>query len=257
MGEPGSWVKLNKVYSRVILDRISVVIDPLLCKEQAGFRKGRSCGDHIFTLRQILEQCQEWNTPVYANFVDFEKADIQRKGEVLAKNVGSVGLKINTNKTKALRNNNQTADPITIGGRDIEEVTEFTYLGAKVTTDGNSISEVKARISKARGAFAALKNIWKTNKISNRTTIRLFKSNVLSVLLYEVESWKVTKGICQILEVFQNKCPRRILCIYWLKKKSPTRNSMKGQACSPSLSRLNAAGGNGLDTSAKCHRHPS
>ena len=78
-----------------------------------------------------------------------------------------------------LRNNSQTADPIMIGGRDIEEVTEFTYLGAKVSTDGNSESEIKARIRKARGAFAALKNIWKTNKISNRTKIRLFKNNVL------------------------------------------------------------------------------
>ena len=64
----------SKVFSRVILDRISEALDPLLRKEQAGFRKGKSCGDHIFTLRQILEQCQEWNTPFYANFVDFEKA---------------------------------------------------------------------------------------------------------------------------------------------------------------------------------------
>ena len=63
-----------KVFSSVILDRISEALDPLLHKEQAGFRKGRSCGDHIFTLRQILDQCQEWNTPFYANFVDFEKA---------------------------------------------------------------------------------------------------------------------------------------------------------------------------------------
>ena len=117
-----------------------------------------------------------------------------------------------------LRNNSQTANPITIGGKDIEEVTEFTYLGAKVSTDGNSESEVKARIRKARGAFAALKNIWKTNKISNRTKIRLFKSNVLSVLNHG----KVTKSICQMLEVFQNKCLRKILRIYWPNKISNT-----------------------------------
>ena len=54
----------SKVFSRVILDRISAAIDPLMRKERAGFRKGRSCGDHIFTLRQIMEQCQEWNMPV-------------------------------------------------------------------------------------------------------------------------------------------------------------------------------------------------
>ena len=65
---------LCKVVSRVILDRISEVLGPLLRKEQAGFRKGKSCGDHIFTLRHILEQCQEWNMPFYANFVDSEKA---------------------------------------------------------------------------------------------------------------------------------------------------------------------------------------
>ena len=101
-------------------------------------------------------------------------SDIQRKSDELARNAGKIGLQININKTKMLRNNSQTEDPITIGRRDIEEVTEFTYLGAKVSTYGNSESEIKARIRKARWAFAALKNIWKTNKISNRTKIRLF-----------------------------------------------------------------------------------
>ena len=41
----------SKVFSTVILHRISTAIDPLIRKEQAGFRKGRSCEDHIFTLR--------------------------------------------------------------------------------------------------------------------------------------------------------------------------------------------------------------
>ena len=125
--------------------------------------------------------------------------DIRSKSEDHARNAGKIGLKINTNKTKALRNKSQTADPITT---IVEEVTEFTYLGANITKDGNSESEVKARINKARGAFAALKNIWKTNKTSNGTKHRRFKSSVLSVVLYAAESWKVTKCICQMLEVF-------------------------------------------------------
>ena len=49
-------------------------IDPQLRNEQAGFRKGKSCSDHIFTLRQILEQSKEWNTTLYATFIDLEKA---------------------------------------------------------------------------------------------------------------------------------------------------------------------------------------
>ena len=51
-----------------------------------------------------------------------------------------------------------------------------------------------------------------------KTRIRIFKSNVLSILLYAAESWKVTKGICHMLEVFQNKCLRRILHIFWPNK---------------------------------------
>ena len=51
-----------KDVSRVILNRISAITDPLLRKEQAGFRKGRSCADQIFTLRQVVEQSNEWNS---------------------------------------------------------------------------------------------------------------------------------------------------------------------------------------------------
>ena len=94
-------------------------------------------------------------------------------------------------------------------------------MGAKVTKDGNTEAEIKTRINKARGAFAAQKNIWKTKMISKKTRIRIFKSNVLSVLLYAAESWKVTKvtkGICHMLEVFQNKCLRRIMYIFWPNK---------------------------------------
>ena len=68
-----------------------------------------------------------------------------------------------------------------------------------MTNDGNTEAEIETRINKARGSFAALKNIWKTNMISKKTKIRIFKSNVLSVLLYAAESWKVTTGICHML----------------------------------------------------------
>ena len=56
-----------------------------------------------------------------------------------------------------------------------------------MTKDGNTEAEIKTRINKARGAFAALKNIWKTKMISKKTKIRIFKGNVLSVLLYAAE----------------------------------------------------------------------
>ena len=64
----------SKVLCRVILDRIQGALGKQLRKEQAGFRKEKSCRDHIATLRIIVEQCAEWQRPLYINFVDFEKA---------------------------------------------------------------------------------------------------------------------------------------------------------------------------------------
>ena len=64
----------GKILNRIILNRIKDKVDPLLRDMQAGFRKERSCTDQIVTLRIILEQSAEWNTPLYINFVDFEKA---------------------------------------------------------------------------------------------------------------------------------------------------------------------------------------
>ena len=109
----------------------------------------------------------------------------------------------------------KTDNPVTINNSTIEEVKHFVYLGSEVTSDGNSEKDVNARLSKARGAFAALRNIWKSPKLSFTSKIRIFKTNVMAVLLYGSESWKVTKTICHKLDVFQRRCLRRILRIFW------------------------------------------
>jgi hypothetical protein len=58
----------GKVFTRVILNRAEAVIESHLRREQAGFRKNRSCIDHINTLHLILEQHVEWNTTLYSTF---------------------------------------------------------------------------------------------------------------------------------------------------------------------------------------------
>ncbi|KAK7107318.1 hypothetical protein V1264_015265 [Littorina saxatilis] len=64
----------GKVFNRIILNRMKEAVDPHLRDQQAGFRKERSCTDQIATLRIILEQSLEWNSPLYVNFLDYEKA---------------------------------------------------------------------------------------------------------------------------------------------------------------------------------------
>ena len=63
----------GKVFCKVLLTRLKN-IDAHLREEQAGFRPGRSCSEQIFTLRNIVEQSIEFQTPVYVNYVDFKKA---------------------------------------------------------------------------------------------------------------------------------------------------------------------------------------
>ena len=80
LGDCNNWKSVtllpitSKVFSKIIHTRLAGTLDEYIRQEQAGFRPGRSCSDHIFTLVQILAQSKEWNAPLYANFIDFEKA---------------------------------------------------------------------------------------------------------------------------------------------------------------------------------------
>ena len=141
--------------------------------------------------------------------------DIQDKTETLSVTSCSVGLKISKRKTKVLRKNTRIKDAVRINNTPLEEVAEFVYLGSKVTAAGDCTTEISTRISKAGQAFGMLRNIWKCTNFSTGTKMRIFKSNVMSVLLYGSECWKTTSMIEQKLEVFQNKCLRRIVRVFW------------------------------------------
>ncbi|CAH8461116.1 unnamed protein product [Schistosoma haematobium] len=64
----------GKVFNRLLLNRMKDAVDAQLRDQQAGFRKDRSCTDQIATLRIIVEQSVEWNSSLYINFIDYEKA---------------------------------------------------------------------------------------------------------------------------------------------------------------------------------------
>ena len=98
--------------------------------------------------------------------------------------------------------------------RALKDVNDFTYLGSTVTKHGED-EDVKQHIKKANGAFIQLYLIWKSKTVTTQTKLRIFRSNVKSVLLYGSKSWKVTNQITNRLQVFVNRCLRRILNIYW------------------------------------------
>ncbi|KAI0214349.1 hypothetical protein LSAT2_000556 [Lamellibrachia satsuma] len=126
-----------------------------------------------------------------------------------------VGLNIHKGKTKVLRMNAASTDPVTLEGNALEEVETFTYLGSVINKRGGTDADVRARIGKARVAFLQLKNIWSSRVLSSRTKIRLFNSNVKMVLLYGAETWRITNTTINKEQTFVNNCLRRILQIHW------------------------------------------
>ena len=143
------------------------------------------------------------------------KHHIKEKRARLDGEARRVGLKINWDKTKMMRINPKQQGPIIINDKEIEDVGEFTYLGTKVCREGGGMKDLRNRLSKARSAYIRLKRIWTLKKIIKRTKIKLYRTLVIPVLLYGCETWKMNKKDGKMLDVFQQKCLRRILKIRW------------------------------------------
>ncbi|VDO68963.1 unnamed protein product [Schistosoma margrebowiei] len=99
---------------------------------------------------------------------------------------------------------------------DLEDVKTFTYLGSIIDERDGSDVDVNAWIDKARAAYLQLRNIWNSKQLSTNTKVRIFNTNVQTVLLYGAETWRTTKAIIQKIQVFIISCLRKILQIRWL-----------------------------------------
>ena len=144
--------------------------------------------------------------------------DLQQKVKSLSETAQEVGLKINIEKTKVLRTNTQQQAAITLNNQDIEDVEEFVYLGSRISKTGGTEEDIRARIRKAQQSFAVLRPVWKATAISHSTKLRIFNSNVKSVLLYGSETWRSTETTNKKLQTFVNKCLRQIFRIKWQDK---------------------------------------
>ena len=120
-------------------------------------------------------------------------------------------MKTSIKKTKLMRYNAKDQTPVSIDGKDVEDVDSFTHLG---NTEGAE-QDITTRVGKARSSFNKLTKVWKSSQYSMQTKTRIFNSNILTVLLYGSETWRMTKRDEDELDSFQHKCLRKILKIYW------------------------------------------
>lgn len=139
----------------------------------------------------------------------------QQKTQMLQDEAGKHGLKVNIGKTKSMRINNKNNTALKINDEELEDVEHFQYLGSIINRNGGTEQDVKARIKKAQYAYVTLFNVWRSKNIKPITKLRIFNSNVKSILLYGSETWAITESIRKKLQTFVNRCFRRILRIYW------------------------------------------
>ncbi|VDP36686.1 unnamed protein product [Schistosoma margrebowiei] len=129
--------------------------------------------------------------------------------------VAEIGLNMHNGKSKILRYNTTCINRITLHGEALKDVKSFTHLGSIIDEHGGSDAYVNARIGKARAEYLQLKNIWNSKHLSTNTKVRIFNTNVKTVLLYGAETWRTTKAMIQKIQVFINSYLRKILRIRW------------------------------------------
>ena len=106
--------------------------------------------------------------------------------------IGKLGLKLNIQKTKIM-----ASGPITsweIDGETVEIVSDFIFLGSKITADGDCSHEIKRRLLLGRKVMTNLDSIFKSRDIILPTKVRLVKAMVFPVVMYGWESWTVKKA---------------------------------------------------------------
>ena len=102
------------------------------------------------------------------------------------------GLKLNIQKTKIIE-----SDPITswqIGGEKTATLTDFIFLGSKITADGDWNHEIKGHLLLGRKVKTNLDSILKNGDITLPTKVRLVKATVFPVVMYGCESWTMKKA---------------------------------------------------------------
>ena len=130
--------------------------------------------------------------------------------------------------------------PITswqIYGDTMETVTDFIFLGSKITADGDCSHEIKRCLLLGRKAVTNLDSILKIRNITLPTKVCLVKAMVFPLVMYRCESWTKQEAECQRIDSFELCCWKRLLRVPWtiirsnqlILKEISSEYSLKGQ----------------------------
>ena len=128
------------------------------------------------------------------NFMAENEEEIKSLLMKVEEKIEKVGLKLNIQKTKIM-----ASGPITlwqVDGETMETLTEFIFLGCKITADGDGSHVIKRFLLLGRKSMTNLDSILKSRDITLPTKVHLVKAMVFPVVRYGCESWTIKKAEC-------------------------------------------------------------
>ena len=102
-----------------------------------------------------------------------------------------------------------------IDGETKETVSDFIFLGSKITADGDCSHEIKRHLLLGRKTMTNLDSMLKSRDITLPTNVCLVKAMVFPVVMYGCESWTIKKAECRRIDAFELWCWRRLLRVPW------------------------------------------
>ena len=126
-----------------------------------------------------------------------------------------VGLKLNIQKMKVM-----ASGPITSWEIDGETVSDFIFLGSKITADSDCSHEIKRRLLLGRKVMTNIDSIFKSRDITLPTKVHLVKAMAFPVVMYGCESWTVKKAEHRRIDAFELWYWRRLLRVPWTARRS-------------------------------------
>ena len=105
-------------------------------------------------------------------------------------------------------------------GGKVEALTDFLFLGSRVTADGDCNNEIRRRQLLGRKVMTNLDSVLKSRDITLLKKVRLVKAVVFPVVMYGCESWTVKKAEHQRIDIFKLWCWRRLVKLPWAARRS-------------------------------------
>ena len=114
------------------------------------------------------------------------------------------GLEISGPKTQTMYiSKEHEALSIKLYGNDLEQVTEFTYLGSYMAENNSSNTDICTRIAKALSSFGRLQSIWKDKEVSVNTKVKLLQTLVFPIICYACQTWTLKADVTCRLEALK------------------------------------------------------